>query len=236
MCTVTYAPVQSGFSLTSSRDEFKLRATYPPQFHNFPFGELLFPQDQKAGGTWIACDKNKNVACLLNGGFKKHPPGNVYSKSRGLVLIESFQFESPEEFLHTTNLDFVEPFTLLLLRFKNNAFNLSQCVWDGNTKHLLHLDAAKPYIFSSSTLYSEAERLMREEWFDQLQLKHKVLEENTLFNFHASHHGSDSFSDILMNRGNMLQTISITQISVSNQSARMIYNDLINNQLLAFDV
>lgn len=47
MCTVTFYPTQNGFVLTSSRDEQKQRATFPPQFYQLNQEALFFQKIKK---------------------------------------------------------------------------------------------------------------------------------------------------------------------------------------------
>ncbi|MBK6665833.1 MAG: NRDE family protein [Saprospiraceae bacterium] len=71
MCTVSYMPTKSGFILTSSRDESKVRKALPPATYHLHGQDLVFPKDILAGGTWIAASERGQVACLLNGAFDK---------------------------------------------------------------------------------------------------------------------------------------------------------------------
>ena len=115
MCTVTFIKHKDGFSLTSNRDEQASRPTFAPQVYQEYNQNLVYPKDQKAGGTWIASSEQNVSVCLLNGAFKKHTRQLPYDRSRGQVLKERFAFKSNEDFIHHVDLNKVEPFTLLMI-------------------------------------------------------------------------------------------------------------------------
>lgn len=115
MCTVTFVPTSTGFILTSNRDEKNYRPTLPPEIHVVNGKKLLFPKDEEAGGTWIATNNQHQTVCLLNGAFETHVKNPPYRKSRGLILLESFGYDSFAEFAENVDLENIEPFTLLLI-------------------------------------------------------------------------------------------------------------------------
>src|SRR5688572_4604888 len=96
MCTVTFIPGSQGILLTSNRDEKIERATavYPASYV-FPPGNIMFPKDADAGGTWMAVHENGNAIVLLNGGIIKHIPTPPYRKSRGLIVLDLISNEEP---------------------------------------------------------------------------------------------------------------------------------------------
>ena len=91
MCTVTFLPVGNTLYLTSNRDEAAARKIADaPQIVPFSAGNILFPKDSEAGGTWVATHENGNAMVLLNGAFVKHQHNPPYRKSRGLIFLEVF--------------------------------------------------------------------------------------------------------------------------------------------------
>ena len=101
MCTVTYVPNQEGIILTSNRDESPERS---PKNITRLVGRfnLCFPQDTLAGGTWIAADDRRRIICVLNGAFEKHAHVPPYRKSRGILALEYFNFETVKDLLKRT--------------------------------------------------------------------------------------------------------------------------------------
>src|SRR3954471_24208831 len=164
MCTVTYIPLGGKKILTSNRDEktFRKRAL-PPQIYLHEDVRLIYPKDGDAGGTWIALNENGNVAVLLNGGFEKHISKPPYKKSRGLVFLEVIKNNSPLKYFKDVTLFNIEPFTVVIIK-KNK---LIECRWTGDNKFCKELNAQKPYIWSSTTLYDRNTRNRRERWFWQ---------------------------------------------------------------------
>ena len=72
MCTVSFIPLQNGFLLTSNRDEKIYRPTIAPQVYIENDLKLLYPKDEKAGGTWIVAKEDGTTIVLLNGAFVNH--------------------------------------------------------------------------------------------------------------------------------------------------------------------
>src|SRR5215207_5422808 len=101
MCTVTFIRQADKIYITSNRDEKHWRSNaLPPAVYPFTSGNLLFPKDGDAGGTWIAAHENGNAIVFLNGGFIAHTPKPPYRKSRGLVLTNLI--DRPEPFISFT--------------------------------------------------------------------------------------------------------------------------------------
>lgn len=231
MCTVTYIPLKNGFVLTSSRDEKVVRPTLKPTLYNHSNGSvLIYPKDEIAGGTWIAMDNNKKIACLLNGGYINHEKLHIYSKSRGLVLLDFFERMNISDFITTINLEDVEPFTLLLIDHQN-GFEFKELVWDGRVKHVGSNESIAARIWSSSTLYSENDRILRDSWFREWMNKNEQQEDFNILNFHAVKHSDNCENDILMNRNDTLKTVSISQIRVINNEFTFLYQDLLDKSI-----
>jgi len=225
MCTVTFFPIENGYVLTSSRDEKKHRPTLPPQAYSINGEALIFPKDEEAGGTWIVTDKNNRTVCLLNGAFENHLKQAHHTKSRGLIVLESFSYTNFSEFANQVDLSNVEPFTLLLID-NDSALTFIELRWDGEQKHISNIETTIPKIWSSATLYSQAIRKQREIWFQQLLNSNHQLSEQKLLNFHLSKHDNGSVNDLVMERENGLQTISVSQIIDNKAKKQFYYKDL----------
>jgi uncharacterized protein with NRDE domain len=235
MCTVSYIPLKEGFILTSSRDEVTLRDTFKPQIYTDNSNILVYPKDVAAGGTWIAANHKKQIACLLNGAFQNHIKQDYYAKSRGRVLLESLDFRSHTEFMAEINLDNVEPFTLLLIDYLNEP-EFNQMVWDGAKKHIQKIDQNSPAIWSSATLYSDADRELRRTWFKNWLLKNSEFEDSNILDFHSVNHSDIDRINILMKRENDLQTLSISQFRIIEASETFNYLDLRDNSLTSINL
>lgn len=225
MCTVTYIPLQDGFVLTSSRDEQVFRPTLKPQVYAHNNAKLIYPKDEVAAGTWIATGNNNKVACLLNGAFTSHFKETNYTKSRGLVLLDFFEYHTFPEAIESVNLNGIEPFTLLLIDY-NNDIMFHQLVWDGTKKHIEKVNKNIPQIWSSATLYSMSARVLRKTWFDNWVNANTQQTDHDILNFHTVKHGNIESNDILMKGENNLQTVSVSQIKIAAGNRSFFYFDL----------
>lgn len=232
MCTVSYIPQPKGFVLTSNRDERSFRETIVPMKYVYDETTLCYPKDALAGGSWIAMSNNGRVVCLLNGAFVPHQKEAFHTFSRGKVLIESAHSTlNPDQLFTAGSLAHTEPFTLLTIDFNNNEITaFSQLIWDGKDKHHRELDTNRFYIWSSVTLYSEANRKERKLWFNQFLNEKKLNPSATdLIQFHSGKHSNDKAVNVIMERDGGLKTVSITQIIHDISKLEMNYSDLIKN-------
>lgn len=226
MCTVTYVPQsKGGFILTSNRDEAPHRS--PRQITQVALYQqrILFPRDTEAGGTWIAASDKNRVVCLLNGAFLYHKHQPPYRKSRGLMLLEAFEYQSLAAFIKNYNFCKIEPFTLVL----RDQTALRELRWDGSRKYVQVLDPQARHLWASATLYSPGVIAKRKQWFEHWQAEQEQYEAPQIMSFHKSAGEGDPRNDVVMNRDGLVQTVSITQISNDHSEIQMGYHDLVNN-------
>lgn len=228
MCVVTYLPQTDGdFILTSNRDESIRRpAAIPPR--RYLIGEQLitFPKDAQAGGTWIATTERRTL-CLLNGAFQKHAYRPPYRRSRGLVVLDAFSYDSPHTFASEYDFIDIEPFTLVMADKTNDLPTLHELRWDGTKAHFKCLPTDSPRIWSSVTLYSESVVQEREGWFQAwLTAPHFDLA-TEIIAFHTSAGKGDPANDLRVDRGS-LKTVSITQVRAQSDGVNFLYQDLLH--------
>ncbi len=188
MCTVTYLPRPSGFILTHNRDEAPSRSSQVIVREKTPGGHsLLFPRDAMAGGSWIATSSQGRTACLLNGAFVLHTRQLPYRRSRGLILLDFFDWENPDEFFEDYDLENIEPFTFLffeqnqlpesLIPNKSGSGSSIQRVtefrWDGQQRFLKNLPVDQAHFWCSATLYPPAMQIRREQVFREWLISHQ---------------------------------------------------------------
>jgi hypothetical protein len=223
MCTVTFVPSGNVYYFTASRDEHSSRpiARFPSVYEQNN-RKLLYPRDSQAGGSWIAVDEAGHIGVLLNGAIKPHSPQPPYRKSRGIVLLDLISNPSPADSFEEMNFEGIEPFTIILFQDRQ----LYAGKWDGKMKWIESLNAHKPQIWSSVTLYDAQAIRERENWFNQW--REAVLYPGTLDIIHFHQHAGDGnpFNDVLMNRNDQLFTNSISSIRLSNEAASFRYIDL----------
>ena len=226
MCTVTIIPKgETDFVLTSNRDEAPNRTSLPPEFYTINNTKMLFPKDELSGGTWIGLSEKNRVVCVLNGGFTYHKRKTEYRLSRGVVAKNMMTADNIETEVVTYNFEDIEPFTMVIADW-NSSLKFYELVWDGNEKYFTKLPLG-PKIWSSSTLYSEAMKAERFQWFEAFKSENE-LNSTSLLKFHkTAGHGNDDYG-VVMNRG-FVKTISITQIKKIDAIVKIQYQSLVDN-------
>ena len=198
MCTVSYVPDNSGgFVLISSRDEKPGRKTLHPENDN----GMLYPKDAVAGGTWISVDESGRVGCLLNGAFEKHVSLKNYTRSRGSLILEAFEYDNVEDFFKNVSLSGVEPFTLIVIE---NTL-LWEFRWDAQVKFIQEFPVDHKKVWSSSTLYDSSAKAQRRSWFQSWR--------GAPLDFHFANHCSNPGIDLKMKLDSGVETVSITQVT-----------------------
>ena len=227
MCTVSFVSSNGKHIITSNRDEKVAREkAIEPKIHLINDKKIFFPKDQKAGGTWYAVDDKAHIVVLLNGAKEKHELKSSYKKSRGLIVLDLISSDSVILYWKIIDLENIEPFTLVV--FENQK--LYQLQWDELKKEIIELDTNKNYIWSSSTLYPLPIREQRKQWFyDFLESKNVVLELDML-HFHKNTEDNNQENGLVINRNNLLKTLSITQTVIEKNKVSLTHYDLIENQ------
>ncbi|MBL7785949.1 MAG: NRDE family protein [Chitinophagales bacterium] len=232
MCTVTFVPTSANsFLLTSNRDEYRLRPTLPPQLYEWNGEILCFPKDQQAGGTWIVTHPQFTL-CLLNGAFETHVRKESYRQSRGKILLDFFEYRSVNLFLQNYRWEGIEPFTLLLI--EHNHKQLTEVRWDETEQlHVRTLPTNVAHIWSSATLYAASVRQLRQKWFEAWLLEYTQPTVTSIIQFHRFGGNGDSSNDLVMNRANIVQTLSTTCIDfVPHQHHTVYYREYLQPTLL----
>lgn len=225
MCTVTFLPLnKEGFILTSSRDiPFSREKALSPKRYIEDGVSMWYPKDGKAGGSWIGISSKNRLICLLNGGYVYHTSLASYKKSRGLIVKQLLKVDNIKKGLHEVDLKGVEQFTLVILDWNTNDFELLEFVWDGAKKHLKKMKH-EPYIWSSSTLYDDAVKQMRWQWFKNWQ-NDQLISQESILEFHHSAGVGDPNIDVMMNRKNG-GTVSITSVKRVKNNINFLYEDV----------
>lgn len=238
MCTVTFLPSKHalGYILTSSRDEKTSRPNaIIPQKYTIAGQTLFFPKDKLAGGTWLATSLNNFTLCLLNGAFVKHQSAPPYRMSRGLMLLDFFKYNDVHTFISTYDFTHIENFTLVIVD-SNNGVNLYELRWDGSELHFDVKDAHEPHIWSSCTLYTDEAIANRKIWFEEFIYTQANWSKESIINFHKSA-GDGSFENsIMMNRNNIVKTVSITCVENTEDNYTIQYLDTESTQTSALRI
>lgn len=182
---------------------------------------MHYPLDEESGGSWIALSDTGKSVCLLNGAFEPFVHNPPYRQSRGQVVMDAVLKTNNENFLQEYLFDGIAPFTLLI--FEKDEF--VQLVWDGNEKHITSLSSQHPQIWSSVTLYPPHVRESRKKLFEQWLTEHNEYNREMIVEFHQLAPG-DKHNDFVMNRNDMVRTLSITSIELNQNTASMLHLDL----------
>lgn len=233
MCTVTYLPKDHhSFLLTHNRDEHHSRGVaHLPIKKALQSAICLAPIDSTAGGTWIATSEQFTL-CLLNGGFVKHTQNPPYRHSRGHIIFDFFSYNNVEHFVKDYSLENIEPFTLILIEHQDRRVN--ELVYDGQEIHHASIVQDEPHIWSSTTLYTEADREKRKTYFQKF-IQSGVLTQEEIIKFHKNTYDSYEGEGIQINRNEILKTVSLTSISKS-ETISMYYEDFLHHQKLSFEL
>ncbi len=230
MCTVTYLPFQTGYILTHNRDEAPTRSPNRISQGNYGNNKMLYPRDTKAGGAWVVAAQNGHTACLLNGAFLKHKHQPPYRRSRGLVLLDFFEWKQPDDFFANYALENIEPFTFLLF----DGSRVIEFRWDGNQRHQKILPPDQAHFWCSATLYPPDMQLQREQvfhnWLHNAPASKPDKLPASVLKLHLQGSVGDPENDFVMNRNNRVCTVSVTQIVCKTKSIRMRYADLLDGQ------
>ena len=222
MCTVTFIPFQGVQYITSNRDESPVRRSHglisqhQPEHHT-----IYFPLDQNSGGSWIALSDSGRAVCLLNGGYKPFVPDPPYRMSRGQVVIDAIRANDIKRYAEDSDFHRIAPFTLLL--YEKGQF--LQVVWDSHKKEISSLRSDEPRIWSSATLYSPEVREWRKSLFEKWLNDTNSIDIESIFQFHRMANG-DPANDFIMNRNNEVQTLSITNIILKENSGSITHLEL----------
>jgi hypothetical protein len=226
MCTVTFIPAKEGIFLTSNRDEKNWRSTATaPEVYALTSGRIIFPKDGDAGGSWIAIHENGNAVVFLNGGFVFHQSQPPYRRSRGLILLDLINHESPSQSFHNISLEEIEPFTAVI--WENGQ--LYECRWDGKNKFYKNIAADSPHIWSSATLYDEDVSNTRKKWFEEWLITHPQPLQGEIIHFHQFTGDGNAHNDLMMNRDGKVFTVSVTSAFIGSQQILMQYFDVKNS-------
>ncbi len=231
MCTVTFLPLMNNnFILTSNRDEQRLRETLPPKKYVENGVEMVFPKDKIAGGTWIGTSSKNRLVCVLNGAFKKHVKKKTYKKSRGVIAKEILKEDDFIQYINRLDLKDIEPFTMVIIDWNEEQLNLYELIWDETKKYFTKLKN-EPKIWSSSTLYSNAIKEKRKQWFYKWIVENEFTSD-AILNFHHSENG-DKGQSVLMKRS-YVETVSITSVKKQSDLIEMLYEDVVHNQKIIY--
>jgi hypothetical protein len=136
-----------------------------------------------------------------------------------LIVKELLIAKNFEETCMEIDLEGIEPFTLVVVDWKKKR-QLFEFVWDGEQRYLKELDH-RPHIWSSSTLYTNEMKGLREEWFSNW-FQERETSPGSILKFHNEAGIGDPGIDVVLKR-EKVGTVSITQVVKTDAVTDMHY-------------
>jgi hypothetical protein len=229
MCTLTYVPLSKGYVVTVNRDESPARNADQLSKYTSAGKDFLIAREPVHGGTNLAISRRGIITTLLNGAFKPHDPFLRYGRSRGLILLDSLNYDTIQTFAERHTLNGVEPFTLVRL-----GIEIDELRWDGSKVHLKKYNPAERYIWASAQLYRPEILKKRENWFADLFKSPDVIDAILLRNFHLHGGEGDIANDMVMNRSNLVRTVSVSQAVVDGRNVLLTHHDLLGGKIHSY--
>lgn len=226
MCTLTYIPKEDGsYLLTSNRDEMPLRAAPGLERRQIGGREVLFPTDAGAGGTWLALSSAGQAVCLINGAFHRHHRKPPYRRSRGLMVLDFFEYDQTPDFIRQYTFQGMEPFTMVVVE-DGRVWDLR---WDEKQLHSRELDPGQYAIWASPVLYDLPYRKKRHHWLADWLEQRPQPNRHSMLHFHLTAGEGDPHNDLVMNRNNLVRTVSISSVVRERSAFDISYLDLIQH-------
>jgi len=139
------------------------------------------------------------------------------------MALDFFQQPNAAAFFEKYGFGGMEPFTMIIV---DNG-QLYELRWDGQQTHIRLLNSGECHIWSSATLYPPEVQQRRNGWFGGWLDGRQDFSLEAIQHFHRTGGAGDTWNGFLMNRNNVVQTVSITNVVKKNGSIEMIYNDLL---------
>ena len=222
MCSLSYLPSKEGFILSHNRDELPQRES-SSTIKEGP--DFYFPQDLKAGGTWMGAHKSGWSACLLNGGSVPYLRKLPYAESRGTVILRFLEEPSLEHF-QKQSWEGLEPFTLILAR----ANELWQLHHDPHGNNWQKLNPEEAHFWSSTKLYHPNIRAAREARFRNWLTESQTIDRKSIQDFHLDTQLSPTKGGLRLDEDSLLNTVSFCQFEAQREQFHFSYHYLLKNR------
>ncbi len=226
MCLVSFIPTDDGFYLSSNRDESPLRDTSDLVKETIGEQTLLYPADHK-GGSWILISDQGRMVCLLNGAFQYHKHAPPYRMSRGIMCKRYFEYSDAIMFYEEFVFWGIEPFTMIIYEGDQRFYEFR---WDGSVKYVRELDSKRRHVWSSSTLYTHQVREIRKSALLNYLEKSDLQDGNDIVQAHLQVFEGNEEKTLLINRDEIVRTISHTQVRCTPDKTQLSYFNLLSQE------
>ncbi|MFN7947701.1 MAG: NRDE family protein [Blastocatellia bacterium] len=223
MCTVSWLHQGGGYQLFCNRDERHTRRhAAPPQLHQRAGVNFIAPVDGDHGGSWIGVSEFGLSLCLLNRYQDETVEPLAKPVSRGLLLTELMDSDSPAQVscrIKQNDLTRFQPFTLLALAPGTPALIIH---WTG--RELLNGSSAEAQMPLTSSSYETARVIeSRQQQFAEMKQQAGKITADLLVKFHRSHAPERGPFSVCMHRADAA-TVSFSRISVADGAIRFDYH------------
>lgn len=227
MCTFTAVKsADNVLFLTMNRDEKRMRLEAGLEVQCYSNGEIVFPKDAEAGGTWLGSNSDGVVCALLNRYQDTATPNAANMCSRGAIIPDALRFggfDAVCQHLQSVDFSVYQPCNVLVFSLQQ-----ARCFgWSGQALHVSDVSSEQPYMLTSSSVEAAYTLSYREGLFRQWAQSYKEATlgaESVLAEYHtATKTGAESES-VLMSRA-LTHTKSISQIVMSEYSQELHYTN-----------
>ncbi|RKF14311.1 hypothetical protein DBZ36_16750 [Alginatibacterium sediminis] len=227
MCTYSFSRSEDGRRIISmNRDEARERHEGAFSHHKADTPQLLYPTDERSGGTWFGCNSQGLCLALLN----RYQCENPYaSLSRGLLIprfLSNWDSAAKLKQLTRDELLAYPPFDMIA----SDHQACFQLTWDGDSVQVVH-HTIKDFSFSSSALNTDVVLAKRQSQFRTLLDQNKLSTTDSLLRakqiltyFHLVSDPSHSEQGVLMDRPEA-HTKSICQVIIDGHALSFRYLD-----------
>ena len=218
MCTVSFRPQKSGFSLAMNRDEKLSRPRgLPPDVRSVNGIQVIQPSEPD-GGTWISLSEHAICLALINW-YSAPQPAVESATSRGRIipaLIDAQSDQEVRERLCSCIPKTTRPFRLIGV-FPNEKA-LCEWRWDGKRLESVGHSWSLEIWISSGVDEAGAQRT-RGATFLQHRIESDAAQPDWQRRLHSSHFPEKGAYSVCMHR-NDAATVSFSEITVGEDTAR----------------
>ena len=142
------------------------------------------------------------------------------------MLLDFFLFNNLESYLNQYSFEGIEPFTLIVV-YSTKDISLNELRWDGQQMTNTQFNSSEAHIWSSVTLYSKEVIERRKSWFAAWLNENPIYTTDRILKFHHFGGSGDVGNDLIMQRKDHKQTVSISCIVRAEEESSFFYKDLL---------
>ena len=160
----------------------------------------------------------------MNGAIGQHETRPPYRLSRGQVVLDAAASPSFSYFAENYLLENIEPFTLLFFEQDKKSWLLNELRWNGSLPYTRRLESSLPHIWSAPQLYTAEQHSRRRQWFWEWLEGKPAFNPEAILAFHLEAGKEAPSHSLLLNRGEKVKTLSITQVKAQAGNIQLTYS------------